>query len=169
MPFKYLFFFIPFLLLSLSSIGQKRNTPLSTTKNFTSYRLGLDYPFYSEGNQNSEYSIANYNYQFSHKSLNYGFLGGLGIGHYFNPTFSIELSIYATYSKFANSNFHYESTTNPYHELIYEENGELHFSHLSLLFPLNFNIRIKPNLDFGAGVFIMKPVLDHEYKESSGV
>ncbi|HZV71247.1 MAG TPA: hypothetical protein VFG10_16950 [Saprospiraceae bacterium] len=159
-----LFCINPFL-----SHGQKRNTPFSTTKNFTSIRLGLTYPFFTEGNYKSEYAIESYNYQFSNKNLNYGFLGGIGVGHYFGPRFSMDLSLLLTYSRFTKTVFHFERTTNPEHDLIFEEDGNFHFSHLSLLIPLNFNFRINSFLHFGTGVFIMRPLLDNEFNQSSAI
>ena len=160
MPTARTCLFILLLGIPLFSFGQERVIPFFTTKNFITYRIGFGYPFFSNGSKFSEFASASGEYDFFDRSINYSFHGGFGFGHSFGRNFSIAISPYLMYSKFAEAGFHYESRTAMQKSILRTHEGYFHNYHLGFLFPLEFNFKIKENWDFAVGVFILKPVMD---------
>lgn len=156
---------IVLVLLPFMVSGQERNTPFRTSNNYLSYRFGIGYPFFKNGSKPVPHAVASQSYSFSKEGINYAFHGGFSLGHYFGKTFSIGLSPFLMYSKFAATDYHYEYISNQTQKVLYAQEGELHFSHFGLLVPLEFNFKINGNVDFGLGVFVLKPFTDLEYQE----
>jgi|GEM_PF-6271910 len=150
--------------------GQNRNTPFRTSKNFFSYELGVAYPFYEKNSYYFNYKNGKVEdqYTFSKRGINYGLHAGVGYGHFFGKIFSMTIAVSLMYSKFASADFHAESYTPDDLALIKEMNGSLHFSHLSFVFPLDFNFRVSKTIEMTLGVFILDPKIDHEYFVQSG-
>jgi hypothetical protein len=162
-------YLIIFSMLSFLVSGQDRNTPFSTSNNYLSYRIGVGYPFFKEGTKPIPYAQGSPSYLFSNTGVNYALHGGFSLGHYFGNSFSIGLSPFLMYSKFASTDYHYIYVNNSTQSLLNERNGEWHYSHFGLLVPLEFAFHFKRNFNFAFGVFVLKPFTDLEYNTYIGI
>lgn len=125
----------------------------------------MGYPFFKDGAVQPQYASGYQLYEFSNEGVNYAFHGGFGIGHYFGKSFSLGLSPFLIYSKFASTNYHSEYISSPTQTVLVERIGTFHYNHLSVLAPLDFNFRITKEFDFTFGVFVLKPFYDFEFDD----
>jgi hypothetical protein len=153
------------MLFSFLLMGQERNTPFQTTRNFLSYRIGTGYPFFSNGSNPGQLGQS-YVYDYLDKGINYSFHAGIGAGHSFGPHFSISLSPFLIFSRYTRTEYHYENREGFGNQLRRERTGYFRYSNVSVLFPLEFNVRLNPKVDFSVGVFVYNPITDRLFDRS---
>lgn len=156
-----------FLIMPTRMVGQNRNTPYQTTKNYTSWQLGLVYPFLINSPPDCPHCSETVQYSFSDFHLNYGLHAGVGVGHSFNRTLGIQLAPFIEYSHFSTFTVQYDRFIIPQHSNqpipLSQWIGPAHYYHIGIGCPMDFLFRINDQFELAVGGFVMKPFLDREY------